>query len=723
MKDAIYTHLGDTITMMCDTVSHVANHHAATCSYLKDVFGDLTEDCKLLTIAAVLVAIIGSMIASRKVIKFVSKRLLMIALAIWTGGLFLYMEGFRYGGCEENLLALFLRSALSSLEMFASHSDLIEVNEELHLDSNYMLCFSIVHFLAVLTTSVFILNLFGLRIRNWWRIFCCNWQGNGKSKTYIFWGINEESFVLAADVKDKGKVVFVVDKQEKQSNGHSRHHFSFGSLLGLSRSNENDMEKIIMDLDGIVLKKKSADTFKPISRILRGEVHVLFLSNNEDENLVNWNRAKDDVYLKTGKVTFHCHAQKNLVNERIAASTGMKLIDSSYLSVLELKQKQEAHPVNFTEREADGSGRKTGVVTSAFNGLILGFGDTGQEALSFLYEFSAFVSKDGERSPYHLVVMDRDMDCLKGDFLAQRPALQSNNCLEFVSADVNTSLYWKKIDELIGNGLNYVVVALGNDRLNLSVGIQLQEYMMRYVKPNNPKYCIYIRQRGGMDETVKGLYPNDTLRTFGADKDVFSGQIIFNETYQKEAQRYADRYNQIGTRYNDCDDTVKKEDSDKSPLEKIRNEHRKYSQNLSNAYHKNTKIILLGEERITELHNYIRTPQDVKEFKGHYDYKHKETGETNNEVTALMINLAKCEHLRWNAAIEMLGYTQNKDDRSACNLTTMQHNCLTSWEDLLEIWKEFKGKKQYCEYWQYDYNVVETSIDLYLSETATDKES
>lgn len=721
MKDTIYTHIRDTITMMCDTVAHVANHHAATCSYLKDVFGDLREDYKLLMITAVLVAVIGSMIASRKVIKFVSKRLFIIALAIWASGLFLYMEGFRYGGSGENMLALFLRSALSSLEMFASHSDLIEVKEELHLDSNYMLCFSIVHFLAVLTTSVFILNLFGLRIRNWWRIICCRWQGKDKSKTYIFWGINEESFVLAADVKGKGNLVFVVDKQEKQSNGYSRHHFSFGSLLGLSRSNEDDMEKIIMDLEGIVLKQKSTDTFKPISRMLRGEIHVLFLSNDENANLENWNQIKDDESLRTGKVTFHCHAQKNLVNERIAASTEMKLIDSSYLSVLELKQKEEAHPVNFVDKEKI-SGKNTGIVTSPFNALIIGFGDTGQEALSFLYEFSAFMGKDGRRSPYHLVTMDKDMERLKGDFLAQRPALQSNDCLEFVSADVNTSLYWEKLDELIRSGMNYVVVALGDDRLNLSVGIQLQEYMMRYVNPNTSKYCIYIRQRGGMDEAVKSLYRNDTLRTFGADKDVFSWQIIFNEAYQKEAIKYDNRYNEIKKQYVDYDDTVSEEYSDKSPIEKIRNEHRKYTQNLSNAYHKHTKILLLGEERIAELHSYIRTPQDVKEFKGHYDYKNNKTGEINDEVTTLMTTIAKCEHLRWNAAIEMLGYTQNKDDRSACNLMTMQHNCLTSWEDLREIWKEFKGKKQYCEYWQYDYNVVETSIDLYLSETATDKE-
>ena len=79
-----------------------------------------------------------------------------------------------------------------------------------------------------------------------------------------------------------------------------------------------------------------------------------------------------------------------------------------------------------------------------------------------------------------------------------------------------------------------------------------------------------------------------------------------------------------------------------------------------------------------------------------------------------MTTIAQCEHLRWNAAIEMLGYTQNLNDRSSCNLITMEHNCLTNWDDLDSIWRELKGKKQYCEYKLYDYSVVETSIKLYL---------
>ena len=105
-------------------------------------------------------------------------------------------------------------------------------------------------------------------------------------------------------------------------------------------------------------------------------------------------------------------------NRRITDSLGIELIDSSFLSILELKQNKDAHPVNFVELEKDDTDKNTGIVTSSFNAMILGFGDTGQEALSYLYEFSAFLGKDGnlgviqslvnEIAPYSVVVKEKN---------------------------------------------------------------------------------------------------------------------------------------------------------------------------------------------------------------------------------------------------------------------------------------------------------------------------
>lgn len=759
MENAIYAQIEGMVMTACNGLAVIAAPHAGGQAedfhvFISNLIGTFWETKAWIPFVAILVTLL--LFAWRGFSKFVSGHLKILALIVWFCGFLLYVAGFNEGGCENNSIALATRAGISAIEMFASHSDLIEVKHDLHYNHAYMLAFSIVHFLAVVVSTIFVINLFGLRLRNWGRRIkweMCNKVLPETRDTYIFWGINEESLVLARQIKEKGRIVFVLDKKEhgEEHDHGSGHHFSFGKLLGLSTERQAEMESIITDLDGYVLRYKRDDSLKRIVSMQKeGEMHVLFLSNDENKNLKNLFFAKGHAAFQDRNVTFHCHAQKSLLNERLAACSGyeladnrlqkksvgvnhqVRLIDSSYLSVLQLKQAPEAHPVNFVEIETDENGKRTGVVTTPFHALVLGFGDTGQEALSFLYEFSAFVGKDGQRSHYHLVALDRCMDSLQGDYLAQRPALRSNSNLQFVCGDVGTSEYWNMIDGLIAEGLNYVVVALGDDKLNLSVAMKLQEYILRKTNPC-ARFCIYIKQRKEVDAKIKYLYADGCLRTFGMNEKIFTWEIVFNDEYQKMADKYKERYNAIKkeNKYEDRDVTVAEEGKqyEKSSLEKMRDDYRKYTQNLSNAYHKATKIELIGESRIVETDllkrdaetglvqlRYNRYPKDVKDYKGSYSYQEKEGASSDPEITALMTTVAKCEHLRWNAAIEMLGYTQNTADRSACNLMAMEHNCLTSWEDLLEIWKELKGKKQYCEYQQYDYGVVETSIMLYWEE-------
>ena len=86
------------------------------------------------------------------------------------------------------------------------------------------------------------------------------------------------------------------------------------------------------------------------------------------------------------------------------------------------------------------------------------------------------------------------------------------------------------------------------------------------------------------------------------------------------------------------------------------------------------------------------------------------------EVTAkeqcLLDNLAKLEHLRWNASHEIMGYTPMPSsvppNERGCNESRMWHNCLVPWEDLdaesdmISYIKDYKA---------FDFAVVETTID------------
>lgn len=92
------------------------------------------------------------------------------AFFIWMCGVVLYMVGFNEHGSAASNIALLLRSSLSSMEMFVSHSDLIEVKEELHGNPTYMALFALTHFCAVAISAIFILRLFGFRLLSWVKI-------------------------------------------------------------------------------------------------------------------------------------------------------------------------------------------------------------------------------------------------------------------------------------------------------------------------------------------------------------------------------------------------------------------------------------------------------------------------------------------------------------------------------------------------------------------------
>ncbi len=757
MKDTIYPQVADTLTMIGNTISSSVTSKETTheAESVGQFFSTLYDTLPLGQIGGVLLIgfILLSLIAMQSyVLKLFTRNLGKCALLIWFLGFVLYLYGFFEGGTEKSASALVARAAISSLEMFASHSDLIEVRESMHHDRIYMLLFSLTHLVAVCISALFVINIFGLSLVNggrriWWRLVSRFF--GAPSKVYIFWNVTDESLMFAKKMKNNGRIVFVVDDNNTASGHNLGRHFSFGLFLDFSSENKEQIDHIVTELKGYVLKNKSAESLKKIGFLLKGdEVHMLFLSDDERNNIEKLLSVKDNPLFKKESITFHCHARKNLTNERLTVLSNytrvenkegqlewqqkgnkmggrLRLIDSSYLSVLELKQDETHHPVNFVDIKTDSQGRSTGIVTSKFNALIIGFGETGQEAFDFLYEFSAFVGEDGARSPYRIVAFDKMMKSLKGNYLAQRPALKGNRNLEFVGYDVNTEDYWDYIGRMMNEGLNYVVISLGDDKLNLSVAMQLFECAQRFgltvgELTGNRKLCIYFKQKKDVAESIKKLYPETILKPFCLADRIFTEDIIFNKFYEKAAENYNEEYYNLKNKksYNDHDERLPADPKkEMSLLEQMRKDKKNYVQNLSNAYHRHTKVKLLGKERIEELNAYDRSPKDVIDYKGIYTYKKEGSSESeNSEVTTLMTTVARCEHLRWNAAMEILGYTQNTANRAVCNLTTLEHNCLTTWEDLLNIWNELKDKKQYSEYRQYDYGVVETSMTLFLED-------
>lgn len=168
--------------------------------------------------------------------RWIFRHLKWIAVCVFVVGIMLYMSGFNDEGSENNILVLFLRSCISSLEMFVSESDLIEVKCALKDNTLYMTIFSITHFLAVFVSAIFILRLFGLRLmsmcRLWLRSLFCK-----KYNLYVFWGINEKTMIVAESIQDyyqsKGikENAYLVFVKMNESGHHHSSRFTFSHFF------------------------------------------------------------------------------------------------------------------------------------------------------------------------------------------------------------------------------------------------------------------------------------------------------------------------------------------------------------------------------------------------------------------------------------------------------------------------------------------------------------
>ena len=85
----------------------------------------------------------------------------------------------------------------------------------------------------------------------------------------------------------------------------------------------------------------------------------------------------------------------------------------------------------------------------------------------------------------------------------------------------------------------------------------------------------------------------------------------------------------------------------------------------------------------------------------------------NKKENQVILNLARLEHMRWNASHEMLGYVKAHDGLHSCDERTRKHNCLRPWQELDEEGRTVtKLEGWQADYKRFDFSVVDNSILL-----------
>lgn len=699
-------------------------------------------------------------------------------LWIWCCGWVIFFVAISIGKQPHVGAEVLLRSAIASLDLFLMDidSNTLDAIQSHDVLKGMISCAS---FAAVLCTATLILSLVLSRFMAYMHIKHIK-INDAHNHIYVFFGMNDASKLLAKDVyeKDERSVILFVEnslageaeQDEDKTDGWknivsmmTHRHKTFAEVdenerraLAIANCHVCSLDTETTDVLGIL----GLETVKRLLRNLEatndGELHVFFLSDDGESNVRSTSILAKDALIGSKKFStiIHCHARRNGINKSIEdmgiaseKHIEVKVVDSSHLAVEYLKSQADNHPVNFVD-VATLDEPNPGTVKSAFTSLVVGFGETGQETLSFLYEYAAFVDSSASagksfRSPFRCHVIDNEIGHSEGPIIASLPGVAINSStqtrwpilnflkkkqpINFYSMDFRSIEFYKDLLSKIATQLNYVVIALGDDELNMSVAVDILRYVRSH-RANLDKFQIYVRaHEKGTFRHLKEIarHYNDRIgetkiTLFGHNEQIYTYELIVKDVYQENGKKYYETYrslridpkNDEGTWQERHDNTLAKMGNKWVNITKLR---RKENQDRSNALHSHTKLRLI-EKTVGKDNFYDFISKTVGKRQGR-QASIKYSGLTDKE-NMLMLNLAMCEHLRWNAAHEMLGYVNN-DTGHECDDFRKRHNCLKPWEQLDQ---ESDNVSYIDDYKVFDYGVVETAICEKLKEISKKNE-
>lgn len=657
-------------------------------------------------ILVVLLFLIGKVLFfSRKSLSVIIDNLNYLALIVLTAGFAIYFIGYlQYYDERLNFVTLTLRSFLSSIGMFVLQSDLqYFVHDQVKQSPLFLTTFAVIHFLAALISAIFIINFVGIKLVSWLKMRRAKGQN-----LYIFWGLNENSVTLAEDIytnkPESGMIIFVGTPQDAEIGNQQ---LSISALLN-GQSLRKDIVRRIERIGAVISYcsgelKQSSEGASPCN-ILKGaglnsiskiiikskdkDIRLFFLSENQHQNLeltsliLNAIEQKDDALDGCLHLNIYCHARKNKENGVLEKQAYVKseeilpnvhLIDTANLAIQLLKRNVDYQPISFVNPNTE-----TASVDNPFNALVIGFGETGRDAVRFLYEFGAFPDSQGKKSPFKCYAIDQHMDVLSGTFYNNAPAIKDNPEIELLQEDCQSEQFWEWINEKL-NTLNYIVISCGNDKVGIQLAIDLLGNAYR-TKKSMDNFKIFIRSYSKENENhmneiadFYNLKAGNCLIVFGKQKDLYTYDNIIDDEAIKHAKEFYSSYasKEPGLPTWDERHII----NGGKTLDDINAVIRKENQDIANYRHMDTKLKLAGLSRKSKKDDLDKLSAEQKK------------------------SLAICEHLRWNASHEMLGYVYGETTSDL----RKTHNCLIPWQGLTP------------DYQEYDFKVINTTIDIILN--------
>lgn len=641
------------------------------------------------------------------------KRLWLCAACVLLLGTCLFWDLFSVNGAQNGVsklilsvasaVDLFLFKLVTSLGNFKAYFYLSEpsrtnpavVEMRLVMQTGLYIC-------AIWTTGLFVINFFARRLvaRLWL------WVHNPNDSYQVFLGTDQYCLYVAASLPENlRKNVIFVDFPVRRELGDRLTMFQM--LRGLRASMVGSIRRVAPNAS--ILTANSHPKECPGINLFQemGLARLVkYLSNNGSRLYILSKNYEDNIAtlqkLPPINAMIYCHAPADGINARIPYSAGIRvtLVDSSSLATQSMKKMAEISPIRYVDIARDKAGTPYGWVKGAFNSLIIGFGETGKGALSFLYEFGALVGKNRKSIPFSCEIIDRNASLLEGEFRITHPAVPEKK-VSFIQEEAGTKSFWVHLEKRLGE-LNYIVVALNNDAEAAHLALSILEKVFKLCPERLDKMCIVIR----LDDTGKyrkmidyyqDNYKSRCIKLIGDISQTWRFENIDQSGSEHAASVFFEAYSKAEGDNQTWEQRRKKvlDKTDFTDLWKKMEIRRKERQDFSNYWHLPIKKALCPPDYYLDDRFQNCIPSS---FAG----THATCDQAKDYDT--LEYLAIGEHIRWVAAHEIDGYTcgtEKQEDRK-------EHPNIVDYAYLTE------------EVRHYDWIVIKTTLELLHKTQLTD---
>lgn len=609
------------------------------------------------------------------------------AIAILIAGTGLYFYGFSLEEVPEGVWSTLTRSLLSAIELFVSHTDLLEIEEAQH-QPFFMEFFIFIYGCAVITSISALVSMFGRRTMS--RIYLR--LNREKKVNHIFLGINRNAILLAKSLEeyidhDNERIIFIQfpekEMAEKMSFGHLLHN-----MTSQNKAN-NSLEAYGIDTSlTLVLQSKTELTemmsyddiigsfgLKELKPLMTDKTALYLLFDDVSYNLKSTFKLVKDPFLRDK--TIHCLVGNDGQTHLYEASlynTGVHFMYPSKIATDQLILNGKFHPCNMMEVATNAEGRSLGYVKGNFNAMVIGFGQIGKSTTKFLYEYASLIGDDDNVIPFNLYLEDEHMDQILGEFVTEVPNSHNDPHLFFGSSSAGTVAFWKRIYEVIDD-LNCIFITLEDDKRSVLLAGDIFRFAYKARKNGMKNFRIIVQlfdleeEDRRVFEFYNGFSQEETIMTFGNRESVFrADQLVSNNPAGIGLKMYNDARNNFRKR---CmvtgldpqlwdtfveNGVIGKEQHD---YEMYAESMRQFRQNFSEAGHAYTKKYI-GKDLLP----LFQKPKDT----------------LSDEEKQTLERFCRMEHERWCALAKMEGYVYGEKSSNVLK----RHSLLKPWNELKE---------------------------------------